>query len=536
MRAEPQRLLVDGGAPLHLGQAARTLDGSCRRRSGLNIAHEAVDRHAGRPARGIDVALRWHRQAAASGATSPTASSRGLTNRFAERRSPRWASARATASSSSPAASRAVRRGARRAGSRQRRSARCSPPSGPSRSGQRLTIGEVQSLVTTDALYRRKVRPGAHSRVCPARRYATCSLVRRRHGRELPGRRDARLSATAGAGERLVRDRPTGPETPRCCTSRAARPARRRARSTSTRRWSRTTPPARCALDLHPDDIFWCTADPGWVTGTSYGIIAPLTNGVTIIVDEARLRRRALVPHPARRSKVTVWYTAPTAIRMLMKAGAELARAVRSFRAALRGERRRAAQPGGGGVGPGGARPAVPRQLVADRDRRHHDRQLRGDGQSPGLDGPAAAGIEAAIVRRARGRRRDVLEEPDVQGELALRPGWPSMFRGYLGRSERYRKCFAGGWYLTGDLARRDADGYFWFVGRKDDVIKTIGPPDRPVRGRERAAGAPGGGRGRGDRQARPDRGEVVKAFVALKPGVDRQRGAAARAARLRAA
>ena len=123
----------------------------------------------------------------------------------------------------------------------------------------------------------------------------------------------------------------------------------------------------------------------------------------------------------------------------------------------------------------------------------------------PGLDGPAAAGHRggdrAARARRRRSRRS---REPGVEGELALRTGWPSMFRGYLGEEERYRKCFAGGWYLTGDLARRDADGYFWFVGRADDVIKIVRPPDRPVRGRERADGAPGGRRGGRDRQARP--------------------------------
>ncbi|HSE71890.1 MAG TPA: hypothetical protein VLA97_14100, partial [Nocardioidaceae bacterium] len=83
--------------------------------------------------------------------------------------------------------------------------------------------------------------------------------------------------------------------------------------------------------------------------------------------------------------------------------------------------------------------------------------------------------IEAGIVRRVAGGHVEVVAEPDAFGELALRPGWPSMFRGYLGDEERYRKCFLGGWYLTGDLARKDEDGYFWFVGRADDVIKSAG-------------------------------------------------------------
>ncbi len=93
----------------------------------------------------------------------------------------------------------------------------------------------------------------------------------------------------------------------------------------------------------------------------------------------------------------------------------------------------------------------------------------------PGSMGKPLPGIEACHRPQARGRRCTAVEAPDVEGELALRTGWPSMFRGYLDEDERYRKCFAGDWYLTGDLARRDADGYFWFVGRADDVIKSAG-------------------------------------------------------------
>jgi acetyl-CoA synthetase len=93
----------------------------------------------------------------------------------------------------------------------------------------------------------------------------------------------------------------------------------------------------------------------------------------------------------------------------------------------------------------------------------------------PGSMGRPLPGIEACIVRRAADGTVTVTDAPGVEGELALRAGWPSMFRGYLGESERYWKCFTGGFYLTGDLARRDADGYFWFVGRADDVIKSSG-------------------------------------------------------------
>lgn len=138
----------------------------------------------------------------------------------------------------------------------------------------------------------------------------------------------------------------------------------------------------------------------------------------------------------------------------------------------------------------------------------------------PGSMGRPLPGIEAAIVERVGKHTVRVIDAPDVQGDLALRPGWPSMFRGYLHDEERYRKCFAGGWYLTGDLARRDADGYFWFVGRADDIIKTaghmVGPFEVESTLMEHPAVAEAGVIGKPD----PLIGELVKAFVALKAGV----------------
>ena len=97
----------------------------------------------------------------------------------------------------------------------------------------------------------------------------------------------------------------------------------------------------------------------------------------------------------------------------------------------------------------------------------------------------------------------EVVQAPDVEGELALKPGWPSMFRGYLHEEARYRKCFVSGWYLSGDLARRDADGYFWFVGRADDIIKTAGHMVGPSRWRAPSWSIQPWRSGR-DRQARP--------------------------------
>jgi acetyl-CoA synthetase len=277
------------------------------------------------------------------------------------------------------------------------------------------------------------------------------------------------------------------------------------------------------ALDLHPDDIFWCTADPGWVTGTSYGIIAPLLHGVTSIVDHEEFdaeRWYSILQDEA----VTVWYTAPTAIRMLMKAGAEIPKKYHfpnlRFIASV-GE------------------PLNPEAVRWGKEVLGlpiHDNWWQTETGGimiantpafdikPGSMGRPLPGIDAAIVKRQEDGSVTVIEEPDVEGELALKRGWPSMFRGYLNNEERYRKCFSGAgneWYLSGDLAKRDADGYFWFVGRADDVIKSaghlIGPFEVESALMEHPAVAEAGVIGKPD----PVVGEVVKAFVSLKAGFE---------------
>ena len=273
----------------------------------------------------------------------------------------------------------------------------------------------------------------------------------------------------------------------------------------------------RWVLDLRPGDVYWCTADPGWVTGVSYGIIAPLTNGATLVVDEAEFdasRWYAILE----RERVNVWYTAPTAIRMLMKAGADLARGhdLSALRfAASVGE------------------PLHPEGVVWGLEalgQPFHDTwwqtetgaimiaNTRAQDIRPGSMGRPLPGIEAAIVRRRPEGGVDLLE-PGAEGELALRVGWPSLFRGYLDDEERYRQCFAAGWYLTGDLATRDADGYYWFLGRADDVIKTAGHLIGPFEIESVLLGHPAvaeaGMIGKPDEFA----GQIIKAFVALKPG-----------------
>jgi len=231
---------------------------------------------------------------------------------------------------------------------------------------------------------------------------------------------------------------------------------------------------ARYALDLHPEDVFWCTADPGWVTGTSYGIIAPLVVGATLLVDEQEFDAERWY-RTLQNERVTVWYTAPTAIRMMMKLGTERVRQYRypdlRFMASV-GE------------------PLNSEAVVwsnAAFGMPFHDNwwQTETGGimianfaacdVKPGSMGRPLPGIEAAIANLSEDGRLVLVERPDEQGQLVLKTGWPSMFRGYLNEEARYRKCFVGDWYLTGDLARRDEEGYYWFVGRADDVIKTSG-------------------------------------------------------------
>ena len=178
---------------------------------------------------------------------------------------------------------------------------------------------------------------------------------------------------------------------------------------------------------------------------------------------------------------MTVWYTAPTALRMLMRAGAEQPRP-RPVGAALRRQRRRAAQPRGRRLGPAGLGLPVHDNWWQTETGGIMIANFVGEEIRPGSMGRPLPGVEAALLARDRTAGRSsatagsvLVDQPDVEGELALRPGWPSMFRGYLHEDERYRRCFAGGWYLTGDLARRDADGWYWFVGRADDVIKSAG-------------------------------------------------------------
>jgi acetyl-CoA synthetase len=490
-------------------QARRALDG-LPGALGLNIAHEAVDRHVAH-GRGQHLALRWLGRRGEV-VDHSYASLAELTSRFANvlRSLGIGAGDRVYA-----LAGRIPELYVAALGTLKNRSVFCPLFSafGPEPIRVRMITGQCRLLVTTESLYRRKV--AALRAALPSLEHVL--LVGDDRGpTHVPETHDYH-TLMAGADGSFAIER-TDPEDLALLHFTSGTTGKPKGAVHVHEAVVAHHVTGRLALDLHPDDVFWCTADPGWVTGTSYGIIAPLTNGVTSIVDEAEFdatRWYGILQD----QHVTVWYTAPTAIRMMMKIGADLVRKhdLRALRfLASVGE------------------PLNPEAVVWGLEafgRPFHDNWWQTETGGimianfaamdirPGSMGRPLPGVEAAIVRRTGEGHVEVVEEPDVQGELALRPGWPSMFRGYWQEPERYRKCFVGGFYLTGDLARRDRDGYFWFVGRADDVIKTsghlIGPFEVESILMEHKAVAEAGVIGKPD----PVAGEVVKAFVALKDG-----------------
>jgi acetyl-CoA synthetase len=496
--------------------ARRELDGLPGGR-GLNIAHECVDRHAA-GARSSKVALRFlSRRGEVRDYTYGDLAE--LTSRFA-----------------SVLAALDVGAGERVGfllgrqpelyvgvlGALKHRAVACPLFSafGPEPVRQRLALGDARVLLTTKASYERKVAPVRD--LLPGLRHV---LITDAGDHEVPVGTQA-LAPLLDAAPARYAIAPTDPEDMALLHFTSG--------TTGTPKGAVHVHDAvvahhatgSFALDLHPDDMFWCTADPGWVTGTSYGIVAPLAHGVTSVVDEAEFDAERWYGILAEQ-RVTVWYTAPTAVRMLMKVGADAiaGRDLSNLRfVASVGE------------------PLNPEAVVWGVETLGmpiHDNwwqtetggimiaNYRAMPVKPGSMGRPLPGIEAAILRRDEHGEvvigddgaADVVVAPGVEGELGLRPGWPSMFRGYLGDPARYAKCFVGGWYRTGDLARCDEDRYFWFVGRADDVIKSaghlIGPFEVESALMEHPAVAEAGVVGVPD----PVAGQVVKAFVVLRSG-----------------
>ncbi len=382
---------------------------------------------------------------------------------------------------------------------------------GPEPIATRAELGDARVLVTTSELYRRKVQglrdrlPGLRHVIVAGDDAAEASGVHHWDRLVEGASSDYTIAATDPESHGLA-----------ALHQRHHRASQRR----RARAWGRGRPRGDRPLRARParGRRVLVHRRPGWVTGTSYGIIAPLCSGVTSVVVEAEFDAQAWYG-VLERERVSVWYTAPTAIRMMMRLGAD---AVRGYDlSALRFM---------SSVG----EPLNPEGVVWGQrafGKPFHDNWWQTETGGimianyialdikPGSMGRPLPGITAAIVRRTDGGGVEVIEETMVQGELALKTPWPSLMRGYLHEDERYRKCFADGWYLTGDLARRDAEGYFWFVGRADDVIKSaghlIGPFEVESALMEHPAVAEAGVIGKPD----PVVDEVVKAFVALKPG-----------------
>ncbi|MEO1292229.1 MAG: acetate--CoA ligase, partial [Pseudomonadota bacterium] len=384
---------------------------------------------------------------------------------------------------------------------------------GPEPIRSRMEIGEATVLVTTEALYWRKIAPW-RSQLGTLRLVLLVDCVG-----ELPAGCVSLDAAMADASDQFtaVHTRPEDMALLHFTSGTTGRPKGAVHVHEAVVAHAET---GRTALDLRPADVFWCTADPGWVTGTSYGIIAPLVNGATMIVDEAEFDAERWY-RILDRQNVTVWYTAPTAIRMLMKAGVEMAEghdfSALRFMASV-----------GEPLNPEGV---VWGQSVFGKPFHDNWWQTETGGVmiantasmdvKPGSMGKPLPGVVAGIVERASDGGIREIDAPMAVGELALRPGWPSMMRAYLNEEARYQKCFADGWYLSGDLAMRDGDGYYWFVGRADDLIKSaghlIGPFEVESALLEHAAVAEAGVIGIPDETA----GEIVKAFVALHDGFE---------------
>jgi len=499
---------ADARASFTWEEARRELDGLPT--GGLNIAHEALDRHVA-AGRGATLALRWLGK---SGQTRDYSYAQlaDLTSRFANVLA---GLGMGKGDRVFVLAGRIPELYVAVLGALKHRCV-VSPlfsAFGPEPIATRLRIGEGIALVTTDALYRKKLAPVRAS--IPSLRHVLA--VPEEEGSTLPDD-TLDLRALMAQASPQYRIGPTAPEDPALLHFTSGTTGKPKGAVHVHEAVVAHHITGKLALDLHPDDVFWCTADPGWVTGTSYGIVSPLTNGVRMVVDEADFDAERWYSILAEQ-RVSVWYTAPTAVRMMMRGGAEAVRR-HTF-----DKLRFIASVG---------EPLNPQAVLWGQEAFGlpiHDNWWQTETGGimianfasmpikPGSMGCPLPGIEAGIVRRSANGTIEALAEPDVEGELALRRGWPSMFRAYLHDEERYAKCFAGNWYLTGDLAKRDADGYFWFVGRADDVIKSsghlIGPFEVESAFLEHPAVAEAGVIGKPD----PVVGEVVKAFVALKPG-----------------
>ena len=272
---------------------------------------------------------------------------------------------------------------------------------------------------------------------------------------------------------------------------------------------------AKWVLDLQDDDIYWCTADPGWVTGTSYGIIGPWSLGITQCVLDSGFSAQAWYKF-IEKNKISMWYSAPTAIRSLMKAGDEI---IKNYD--LTSLRHLAS------VGePLNSEAVIWSEKIFGKPFLDTFWQTEtgsimitnfpGMKVKPGSMGKSFPGIDGVVLDM---KTFEPIKETGKIGLIAFKPGWPSMMRAYWNNEAKYREKFVNGWYLSGDRASIDNEGYFWFVGRDDDVINTGGHLVSPFEVESALLEHPS--IGESAVVAKPDdvNMEVVKAFITLKPG-----------------
>jgi acetyl-CoA synthetase len=272
---------------------------------------------------------------------------------------------------------------------------------------------------------------------------------------------------------------------------------------------------AKWVLDITDDDIYWCTADPGWVTGTSYGIIAPWALGVTQCVLDSGFSAESWYRF-VQKMRITIWYSAPTAIRSLMKAGDNL---VKNFDLSCLRHLISVGEP-------------LNSEAVVWSEKvfglPFHDSYWQTETGSimitnfpelkikPGSMGKPFPGIIGTVVNA---QTFEPIDEPGVIGLIAFRPGWPAMMRTYWKNEVTYQGKFKNGWYLPGDRARMDQDGYFWFIGRDDDIINTAGHLVSPFEVESALLEHPAVAESAVVSKPDEINMEVVKAFVTLKPG-----------------
>lgn len=267
---------------------------------------------------------------------------------------------------------------------------------------------------------------------------------------------------------------------------------------------------AKWVLDLHDDDTYWCTADPGWVTGIAYEILGTWSVGVSSFVFAGRFSPKRWY-ELLEKYKITVWYTAPTAVRMLMSAGSDI---VKNYDLSALRHMCSVGEP---------LNPEAIKWAIKTFGMPFHDTWWQTEtggiciANYPSMDikigsmGKPVPGIEAAIVDDG-GKDLGINKE----GNIALKPKWPSMMHTIWRRPLKFKSYFSGGWYISGDRGLRDKDGYFWFIGRADDVIKTsgerVGPFEVESALVSHSAVVEAGVIGKPDAL----RGEIIKAFVVL--------------------